>query len=264
MTPDHDVLTRRGWVGIANVTLADEVACCADGYLTYEPPTAVWEYDHDGQMYEIESQQISQCVTLNHRMYVKLRSTRADNDFQLVEAQKIFGKRVQYKKDAILLTADIPTITMVVDNYPDIVVNMDHWLDLLGVVISDGWVDRENRNRIMISAKKERKMEHIFNFCVNLDIDVHTSGDKHYFKSPHMWKLLEPICTGASNKYLPNYVFNVSQRQAKILLESLISGDGHVDKKGNMMYFTSSKRLADDVMGFSITRWLVSKFRNSL
>ena len=252
MTPDHEVLTRRGWIGIADVTLDDDVACLDGGYITYDKPTDIHQYDHVGEMYEIKSQQVNQCVTMDHRMYVKLRSIKKDNDFQLIEAKNIFGKRVQYKKDGILLRVDTPTITLTAIGKPDIIVNMDDWLDLLGIIVSDGWVDRESDNRVMICAKKERKMEHIFNVCNRLNIDVHTSGDKHYFKSVHMWNELSRICNGAANKFIPEYAFDVSRRQARILLDSLISGDGHVDKKGNLMYFTSSKRLAGDVVRLAL------------
>lgn len=243
----HDVLCKRGWIPIAEVTLEDEVACLNNGVLEYSHPTEVMSYEHDGEMYEINTQQISQCVTLNHRMYVKPRNDKnPGRPFELIEAQKVKGKRVQYKKDAINNFPDVPTIDLVCGD-ETLTVNMDHWLDLLGIFISDGWVDKDSLTGVTISAEKQRKVNHINAFCTDLGFPVKHSFTKHRLRSKFARAMLVPLSVGAVNKFLPEYVFEVSQRQARVLMASLISGDGYAKKNGCEIYCTSSKRLADDV-----------------
>ena len=52
----------------------------------------------------------------------------------------------------------------------------------------------------------------------------------------------------SQHKYIPLIIKNLPIKKLKILLNTMIKGDGHYDKKRNCMYyFTSSKQLADDV-----------------
>ena len=97
MTDDHDVLTLEGWVPIDKVTMNHHVASLVDGdTLKYQKPTALQEYDHDDDLYVIETNQISMRVTKNHRMYVAMRNT---DNFKFENAEDIKGARRKYKKD---------------------------------------------------------------------------------------------------------------------------------------------------------------------
>ena len=69
-TPDHDVLTSNGWVAVNNVKTTDKVACMIDGYLVYANPTETQEYEYNGDIYVVNTDQVDLMVTPNHRMYV--------------------------------------------------------------------------------------------------------------------------------------------------------------------------------------------------
>lgn len=95
LSPDHDVLTNRGWVPIDKVSLQDEVACLSEsGEIEYTCPTDTYSYVHDGDMYSVDAKYISLFATLNHRMYV----ASGDGTFSLAEARHIQGT-VRYKSD---------------------------------------------------------------------------------------------------------------------------------------------------------------------
>jgi len=97
MTDDHDVLTlNRGWVPIAEVTTSDLVAQLnrTNNKLEYVNPIETLIFDHEGEMYEIESQGVSQKVTMNHRMWVQRRD---QPNYELIQAKDIIGKQVKYK-----------------------------------------------------------------------------------------------------------------------------------------------------------------------
>ena len=94
-TPDHQVLTlNRGWISIASLTMEDKVATLKYDTLVYENPTALQTFDFSGEMYSIESENVSLKVTKNHRMYVKLEGA---SQFTIQTAEEIYGKKVTYK-----------------------------------------------------------------------------------------------------------------------------------------------------------------------
>jgi len=98
-TEDHDVLTKRGWVPVAEVTYDD--ACYTvnpAGVIELHNPTALNQYPEAGELYELATQQISLRVTPNHNLYVK---RRGHDTFELIEAKNAIGKRVRHKKDGI-------------------------------------------------------------------------------------------------------------------------------------------------------------------
>ena len=96
MTDDHDVLTNRGWVPIAEVSTSDMIAQLnrQTSKLEYVHPLETLVFDHTGDMYEIETQGVSQKVTLNHRMWIKQRYSQ---NYELMQAKDIIGKRVRFQ-----------------------------------------------------------------------------------------------------------------------------------------------------------------------
>ena len=120
LTPDHDVLTERGWVAIADVTMGDKVASLTTANdlphtLTYENPTGLHKYEIDDAIYEISSETVSLCTTLNHRMFVcKISDVDSQNCLQICpqefgfhSAESIMGKKVIYKANAMNDQTDI-------------------------------------------------------------------------------------------------------------------------------------------------------------
>jgi DNA-directed RNA polymerase II subunit RPB2 len=105
LTPDHEVLTLRGWRTIDAIQLSDDVAQLNPDTLALEfvKPTQLYEYDMDNEdIYEINSDKISLRTTLDHKMYVRL-----NNSFQLIPAKNIIGKDVEYMSVSRILENDI-------------------------------------------------------------------------------------------------------------------------------------------------------------
>lgn len=94
VTPDHEVLTANNeWVRITDISTDDTIATYdpEQSAMTFSPVEAVHVYDVvDEDMYELESQQLSWCVTMNHRMYARKRDSK---QFDLIEAHNLVGKR---------------------------------------------------------------------------------------------------------------------------------------------------------------------------
>jgi DNA-directed RNA polymerase II subunit RPB2 len=93
LTGDHDVLTSCGWKPIAEVTRHDLVAQLSDKRAEFVHPTEVFAYQHDDDIVVVKSHHISQKVTLNHKMYVRLPGYP---NYELIEARHLIGQRVYY------------------------------------------------------------------------------------------------------------------------------------------------------------------------
>ncbi len=246
--PTQQVLTDKGWIEIKDVNIEEHMLATlgADGGLHYEHPCAKFEYDHDGDMYYVKNKQVHVICTLNHRLYVKGRGKK---EYSLIEAQKVMGKTVQFKKSMDNLRPDLDTIQIGDEEY-----KMDDWLKLVGMFVSDGYCDKHNTG-IFITALKERKQlfnkEYLDNMGINYshhaDGNLYISGSKY----PSIYEHLKLLSVGSLNKYLPPYVFNLSQRQSIVLLEALLQGDGTtMQYKGEdefSRYCTISLQLANDV-----------------
>jgi hypothetical protein len=197
---------------------------------------------------------------MNHKLYVQTRPVfQRNGPFELMEAREIAqqvdadgvvvkkGKPVKFQKTMENAYPDIETIRI-----GDVDYNMDAWLQLLGMFISDGHCDKYS---ILMAAFKERKVIFVKNILDTLGVHYTTHSDGNYCisgaKTPAVYKHFKELSVGAFNKYLPEYVWNLSQHQSRVLLEALLQGDGTTMKyKGEdefSRYCTISPRLADDI-----------------
>jgi hypothetical protein len=81
---------------------------------------------------------------------------------------------------------------------------------------------------------------------------VYSSSDhtKLFITNKQLASYLYTYSKGAIHKYLPDWVWKLSERQSRILIKGLIAGDGTVMKSGVERFFTSSNQLADQFQCF--------------
>lgn len=267
---DHEVLTINGWKKYNQLSLNDKVATLVDNKLVYQNPTKILYYpNYKGDMYHIKTQQIDLMVTPNHRMYVSKRYGRKNEwlnyDFEL--AEDIVGQRRKYKKDAEWDCEDYQFVLpeVICDNgkvYPDKIVDMDSWLTFFGIWIAEGCAVR-NTNRIVIAEHKQRVKNALHPAVDKLGYKYASYTNNFTINDRQLYAYMRKFSVGAPNKSLPDWVWKLSQRQARILLESMILGDGtYHGKSQSLLYYTSSVKLADNVMqlalhcGWSSNKWL--------
>lgn len=245
------VLTDKGWKEIQHLDIEkDKVATMREGgFLDYVHPSGLSTYEYDGDMYKLQSLQINICVTKNHKLYVKKRNKQ---QYELLRTPEVFGKEFRIKRDTInslpyqeFFTARTEDGTP--ERYP-----MDYWLKLLGMFIADGFYCNTN-NCVVICASKHRKKDFHREFLNGLNVAYRINATKTYItrgNHPALSYELEQLSLGARDKHLPEYVWNLSQDQSRILIDSLLQGDGTPNIGGNSgsaRYFTISERLANDV-----------------
>ena len=244
--PTQQVLTDKGWMEIKDVNIEEHRLATLDinGKLTYEFPSAKFEYDHDDKMYFIQNKQLHIVCTLNHRLYVKKRYGKS---YELIEAKDVMGKMVRFQKTMENVWPDQESINIGEETY-----KMDDWLQLLGMFISDGYC---HNNIIYITAIKERKQEFVKSILENLQFVYSYSKDGKFVvsgkKNNNICKHFSELSLGSLNKFLPEYVWNLSKRQSILLLEALLQGDGHTmtykEEDGFSRYGTISIQLANDI-----------------
>jgi DNA-directed RNA polymerase II subunit RPB2 len=106
LTPDHDVLTLNGWIPIDKVKMSDQIVQLnkKTGNMEYVRPRELFSYDHNDDVYEVNSTGVSLKTTLNHKMWVQVENSK---EYELVMAQDIMGKNVKYNSIGKYVTDNI-------------------------------------------------------------------------------------------------------------------------------------------------------------
>ena len=256
--PTQQVLTDKGWVEIRDVDPSVHRVCSLDvnGKMCYEFPSAKFEYDHDSitgedqPLCSFKNKQVEFVCTHNHKLYVE-RRRKVSLGYELIEAGTVMSekKQVRFQKTMENTYPDQTTIRIGETDY-----DMDAWLQLVGMFISDGHCDK-NRVGLYISAIKERKVEFVSGILTKLGLTwTYQTAGKFFVsepKHPNVYDEMAKFSLGALNKHLPEYVWNLSQRQSIVLMEALLQGDGHTmeykGEAGFSRYGTISAQLADDI-----------------
>ena len=254
LTEDHEVLTTDGWKSIARITKDDNVCTLGkNDKIEYVHPEETYTFSClEEKLYHLKSQQVDLVTTLHHKMYVKKRNS---DEYVLEEAKNIIGKRVQYKKNAINTNTDYQFVLEDVKHHSanNITCDMDLFLEFLGYWISDGWVyeikhmDKESEYRIEVCLCKDEDRARCTEVAKGLGYHTYSNSDntKLYISNKQLAQYLHKYSNGAINKKLPEWVWLLSERQARLLLKGLIAGDGTVMQNGVERFFTSSTILAD-------------------
>ena len=250
--PNTDVLTDNGWKSITELSLQDKIATLQQGdTLEYHNPTALQEYDFNGNMYSIKSNQIELLVTPNHRMYV---GSRDGNNYKIELAEDIYGKRRKYIKNIKNTNIDGLTSFIIqgVDNLPDLVLPINEWLIFFGIWIAEGCTVRDWG--ITIATHKQRVKDELEKICPILNFQIHKHKDKKDDNIRNAWCINDkrivnyilPLSVGSINKSLPSWVWSLNMNQCRTLIHGMMLGDGHTMDNGTKRYDTSSSILADD------------------
>jgi hypothetical protein len=181
--------------------------------------------------------------------------------YQLVEAKDIQGKHIKYLKNATNINPDYQFIlpeTLVNDGHKDVLkasiaVNMNSWITFFGIWFAEGWTTND-KYKIVISVNKHRVKEVLFpainTLGYNYTYDM--KSEKCSINNKQLYDYMSQFSLGAPNKIMPNWVFELSQTQSKLLLRSLCLGDGSFEKDEPYVYYTSSTILADQVMQLTL------------
>ena len=235
-----EILTDNGWITLADINIIKHKVATFDSNnnLIYINPSEKFEFDYNGKMYYYKNKHIHIDCTPTHKLYVKSRNSK---NFELIEAEKVYGKMYKMKNNITNSFKDTKTINIYNNEY-----ETNELLKLIGMYISDGCI---NNNILYISCVKERKVNYCKEFLDNLKINyIYNKDEKYSINNKDLVKYFNSeIGNGTLNKKLPAFVWNLSEGQSRILLESLLEGDGHTDKTGFSRFGTINLQLANDI-----------------
>jgi hypothetical protein len=242
----------------------------------YQRATDRFDAVYNGTMYHITGQHTDVLVTANHRMLIREveRRSKKSFDWELEEASFLpdsfdvvitpTPKTTTYSNKQVFANLPIP----------------DHaYLSLMGWYLSDGCAafqaKKINRPKsIRIGQKPGGKLSWFMARWHSKYKKVATSSLYEYARKPnsynprpHKERVLDvrnPIivtrviseCGYKEEKRIPRWVFGLSRRLIGFLLRGLVRGDGtlleHKTKSDSFVYYSKSKKLADDVQELAL------------
>jgi DNA-directed RNA polymerase beta subunit len=234
LTPDHEVLTSTGWKSIADITTSDAVATLNSNFLKYDYVSEIHKFEINEDVYEVNTQNVSLCTTLNHRMYVKIKDSVS---FDFAEAKDIIKVPVNYKRNVPYCSSNGIEFRKIGDMWISTYV----WVKLLGLFIHQGWLDGKN---IIINTRARKSIDQMF---VANDIKYTYENYKYTITCNQLYEELTPLNVDANQRHLPNYVWNFNQMQSQSLLKRF-------DK------YMLSERLVDDLQRLALhAGWSANK-----
>lgn len=277
LTMDHEVLTIGGWKTAKDLTYEDKIATLKNGKLVYENPTNIYFYPcYKGNIYHIENGGVNLSVTDKHRMWVSKLSEFTPNEWQMYdfeEAGNLIGKMVKYKKDAEWKSESFQFIlpVAVADYADDFITNaekvldMDSWLIFFGIWYAGGYIT--GTSYIQILVDKQPVKDALYPALEKMGYKYIDQAGKVIINDYQLYRYMKTSCMvpmSDPNKKFPGWVFSLSQKQARILIGSLLLGNETKSSRGLEYYYTSSNVLADQLQQLCLHAGYTSNIKNMM
>lgn len=250
---ETEVLTNNGWKLFKDVDIDKDNIFTMDKYKNpvYQKATEYHEYDYKGELIHFNNKSVDLLVTPNHRMV--LNSKKTDKWFEKKAEEVENNSNVSFPTNN-------PIENIINENdiqYKIEDIDIETFVKFLGIYLSEGCCDKENntlnhgneRYRINISQNKKANPEKYNEIKEMLE------------KTPYTWYAFDngfetnnkSLCIYLRNlgsrydKFIPKEIKEMPVKYLSILWEWLIKGDGCTSKNGVEMYWTTSKKLKDDI-----------------
>ncbi len=256
-TPDHEILTERGWVPVAEVEVG-ELAATLDPKtreMSYSPVSRIWSYDYDGDIIEggwKPGSHISFAVTPNHSIWA---STQKVKDLKKYRADELphVARIPQWAKWSGGHAGELREFASDGHNGRVVSFEPEIWASFLGWWISEGSTDT-SRWSIQISQVKNQGRDQIRSMLESANVRFYEEERKFTFNNKALVLWLRKNAGHLSyQKRLPIEVKSWNRDMLRILIGSLMEGDGTwynrlEDGTGRQgVFVTSSDQLADDM-----------------
>lgn len=251
-----EILTRRGWKLFRDIIYQDKVMTrSASGVAQWQEPTRIISAPYAGEMVTITNKRMDLCVTPNHRMLIERRSSVRNETWSTAESL--------HKRDTIPSWSEWEGVD---DQYLT-----EDKCALLGLYLAEGSAlgnmsDESNRSRLI------KRCGYRINFAQTPGKkggnkgDVRAEFEKVLTRLGYQWrghptgirlwdrKLWEELIPLGNKytKFIPGVVKNLPRAKLRNLLFWMVMGDGSSRRADDWVYFTASRKLADDVQEISI------------
>lgn len=252
LSEDTEILTDRGFIGIDDIDKNDRIINYnLNGTINYSIPKRIIKRDYFGDMVSIEGHNVSQLLTKDHKVVFE-------------SLTKLGGKNVYVQridKADYLLTRNINTTIRLPKLGKQIIEEYaidDDALALAGWMIAEGWITQSKRrgwndSRYQLgqsSIKNPSNIKIIDGIITRLGLSHNRYTRKDgsviwQFRKETKSFFDDLLCDG-THRIPRNLLSFCSYRQLHIIYDSMMLGDGHIDKNGSSMYYTSSEKLKND------------------
>ena len=245
-TEDTEVLTASGWKSIGDIT--EEDACYTlteDEKIELHRPTHIHAYPSADQLFLLRSPHADLSVTVAHSQV-----TRAEGKIKLIPSSELVGKTFQLVKTGLWDTEDSP--------------QWDAWCALQGIYATKGYArpivltgnEFERCVEIFLRARiLEQDMEWLKEVISGVglaDKDYKIQDEALVIRDPSIYT--EFVKLGdISERRLDPRVFEMSARQANIVIDSILKASGHqIGSSGTDLCIVFSRGLADDLQRLAL------------
>ncbi len=276
---DTQVLTDTGWKFFYELNGKDKVYTLNNetNKIELQRPVQFFAYDYDGEMYHFHNNRVNLLVTPNHNMVVDQYSPyNGVRYFRKIVKAKNFnpnlhfipkqgewqGERVDF---FVLPGIEVKQYRNYGSSYVTVKkkekkIKMDDWLAFLGFWLAEGSTYLQKRNR----ANRNKTY---YEYQVRIHQNAGTTAEEFeevlqrlpftYSKKQFNDKIEYCIWDKqlfsylrklgkAGEKKMSCELKQLEKRQLKILFDWMMKGDGY-ESNGNLIYYTKSRALADDV-----------------
>ncbi len=219
-------------------------------------------------MYKIRTKRVDLLVTPNHNLFIKPGDPRNLRPVCLKEAQFLFGKSKQFKKDGSWIGKNekyftLPAVKIKHGNQyykgfqdkKEKQIPMKSWLKFFGFWIAEGCTN-EGKNgdyNVYLSNQDEKSLYEMKEFLKNIGCNVYQDDKKIRVRDYQLFFYLRQF--GKSHdKFIPLRIKSLSKELLEILFKYYLKGDGSVygrTGKG-LLATTCSIRLRDDLQEIAL------------
>jgi predicted nucleotidyltransferase len=275
---DTEFLTDSGWKTYNSVTDSDKLGTLhpKSGNLEYQYFTSRISKSVDSDLYEIRMQQSNCVITENHKLWLTLAHRRNKrlfcdpyNDDEAHWGLKRVSDVISGKRSIFHIRC---ACTEPEEDYPI----SDKVLLLIGAYIAEGSMSSRDAvsdpRMIQISQHPDGKMIPILEqlrkdfFEESRDYYYERTTKEgrlvkeriYHFTNKELVNQILEWCGKVKTKRLPPWKDKLSKRQARIMLSSMLAGDGS-EERYSSIYYTSLKDLADDIQVMCLSSGIVSQ-----
>jgi PHP family Zn ribbon phosphoesterase len=269
---ETEVLTNNGWKKFSEIKATDKI-CTLNSKtdeIEFQPPEKIFVYDYKGKMYRLKTRRVDLLVTPNHKLFVTTCDFKNPKPFFLKEAEFLFGKSKQFKKDGKWVGKNedyfiLPSVNIKHGNRyysgfrkkQEKKIPIKDWLKFFGFWLAEGWTTEGKNgdyNVCLSSTNKKLISEMIqllksFGYKVYYNEKIHTIRVRNY----QLFFYLKQFGK-SDDKFIPPSIKSLSKDLLQILLDYYIKGNGHVYGRTNkgLSATTSSVKLRDDLQEIAL------------
>ncbi|MFX0050075.1 MAG: anaerobic ribonucleoside-triphosphate reductase [Candidatus Hermodarchaeota archaeon] len=242
VSEDTQCLTDTGWKYYNELDSENDKIATFNGIthkIEYLNPQKINIFDYDGDLISIKNRSQDQLLTPNHRVVRKVFNA---DKYILESAENLFKYKTRIQ---------IPNSAPTYSNFEI----EDHLVELLAWLVSEGGFSTGPRKRVhLYQSVKNQECVDLIRKCLTANKfkwdeqkRIHGYGKHELISFRLNQESSRKIREIINSKQIPEFIRNLSRRQIKLFLDTYIKGDGHVEKKGRIRFYTKDESVKDSL-----------------